>query len=242
MLGSGAREGEAGIVRHRGGLYYVSPGASLHGAGLKKGQCSLMTLLQRSVSAEVDSWLLAENPLMVSCIKASNSIAVTNKKTRARYAQIVENRRDMNIPEFGKEIMEYIEDFPGLYASDDPVHFSEPLARSAFVRIVEDAVAEALSRPHGKNCVVVIVCAGWNAEPAAKSSMKEAFILREMTQCRTTRDLMVLASKVTGVSCAIEENIAHHVIPPVIHQTYCKESTAALTRMTQYSDFHRVHG
>ena len=36
MLGSGAREGEAGIVRHRGGLYYVFPGASLHGAGLNK--------------------------------------------------------------------------------------------------------------------------------------------------------------------------------------------------------------
>ena len=64
---------------------------------------------------------------------------------------------------------------------------------------------------------VVVVCAGWNAEANAITSMKESFCAKQLALCKTTIDLIRWAKMNSG--CQFQYDIALSSVPKVLYQT-----------------------
>ena len=86
---------------------------------------------------------------------------------------------------------------------------------------------------------VVVVCAGWNAEPHATTSMKESFCAKQLALCKTTIDLMRWAKMNSG--CQLQFDIALSSVPKVLYQTNKEdhEKLQQLNRAALPSDFER---
>ena len=63
----------------------------------------------------------------------------------------------------------------------------------------------------------MVVCAGWNAEAHAITSMKESFCAKQLSLCKTTLDLIRWAKMNSG--CHFQYDIALSSVPKVLYQT-----------------------
>ena len=63
----------------------------------------------------------------------------------------------------------------------------------------------------------MVVCAGWNAEANATTSMKESFCAKQLALCKTTIDLIRWAKMNSG--CQFQYDIALSSVPKVLYQT-----------------------
>ena len=95
------------------------------------------------------------------------------------------------------------------------MHFSQPVAADAYDRMIAKARAEVSQAEF-----LVIVCAGWNAENRSESApLKEAFTAKQLSMCKTTRDLSQWAclNSAGSVSCPYLSTL--NEVPKVLHQT-----------------------
>ena len=102
-------------------------------------------------------------------------------------------RDDIGIRQTSFTIMSTQVDFPStqLYGPEDSLHFCSNIAGLAFDNIVEKAKKEVLSQyAEGEELpLIVVVCAGWNAEPNKLRSIKEALCAKHLSFCKDTIDL-----------------------------------------------------
>ena len=62
-------------------------------------------------------------------------------------------------------------DIPNLFSAGDNYHFNKGVAAVAYDLLVSKALGEVRDKS-SESFFVVVVCAGWNAEPNATTSMK----------------------------------------------------------------------
>ena len=106
-------------------------------------------------------------------------------------------------------------EFPELYRARDRCHFTQAVAADAYDRVIAKAREEV---PQAK--FLVVVCAGWNAENGNLStSMKEAFAAKQLSLCKTIRDLSQWASLNSAGSVSYQYQSTLKDVPKVLHQT-----------------------
>ena len=77
---------------------------------------------------------------------------------------------------------------PNLYTGEDTLHFNSQVANQAYDSMITKTREEALAK-FGPSNIVLIVCAGWNAEGNQTTSMKEAFCASSCL-CATTQEIL----------------------------------------------------
>ena len=107
-------------------------------------------------------------------------------------------------------------EFPNLYTGEDTLHFNSQVANQAYDSRITKAREEALAK-FGPNNIVLIVCAGWNAEGNQTTSMKEAFCAKQLSLCDDTRDLINWAHVNSRCCGRYEYNLVS--MPKVLYQT-----------------------
>ena len=78
---------------------------------------------------------------------------------------------------------------PNLYTGEDTLHFNSQVASQAYDSMITKTREEALAK-FGPSNIVLIVCAGWNAERNQTTSIKEAFCAKQLSLCDDTRKLI----------------------------------------------------
>lgn len=218
-------EGHAGVIQDESTDYIVSLGSCLHDKGQLSTQPSLASLVASSLSTPFLQQT-TDIPLKFVVIPAHDSV----RKGQNRFEQLVTYRKDMTVPEFSRTILSYQERFPSLYTKADRYHFHPSVAQVAFKTIMQDAIAEA-SANLGNEVLVVVVCAGWNAEPDKGRSRREALCLRHLLLCGTVTDLVLWSKMHSGTNFDWWRGVDHLPVPPVVHQTYLKEHDDAKANM-----------
>ena len=77
---------------------------------------------------------------------------------------------------------------PNLYTGEDTLHFNRQVHNQAYDSRITKNREETLAKL-GPSNIVLIVCAGWNAEGNQTSSMKEAFCASSCL-CATTQEIL----------------------------------------------------
>ena len=75
---------------------------------------------------------------------------------------------------------------PNLGTGEDTVQFNSQVANQTYDSMITKTREEALAK-FGPSNIVLIVCAGWNAEGNQTTSMKEAFCEKQLSLCDDTR-------------------------------------------------------
>jgi len=193
MLGDRPDKNPGAVVVEGNIAYVISPGSSLHSAGVHRGQHSLARMVAEHKNVELDGFFASTSsdpPLKFCCIRAEDSIGreVSKKmKSKYKYVNLLRYRGDMSVPQTRRSIASYSAEFPELYGTDDPLHFKREIAAEVFRRIIADGLADMCLDPSER---AVLVCAGWNAEPNKVSSMCEAFCLRHLLECKGVGDIV----------------------------------------------------
>ena len=139
---------------------------------------------------------------------------------------MIRYREDMGVVEYSRTINSFKDEFPNLYHVSDLAPFSDEIACEVAKPLVTNAIREALDTAPG--CCVVVVCAGWNAEPNSTSSMREAFVLRQLLQCKSPQDVLAWAKLNAGISHACSHgHQGLSLLPPMVYQTYMKDQVEA---------------
>ena len=224
----GSPYASAGILEEDGCFYVVSPGSSLNVKGQQPGQVALVEAVALGED-QLDTFFSGTFPIRVIAIKAEDSIAINSKKAKKMYKNMSLYRQDMRVPEFSRTINTFTSEFPELYAGPDKVHFSDGVAREAVICIINAAIEEALGG--ATDYQVVVVCAGWNAEPGEVSSMREAFMLRQLVMCKRPQDVLAWARLNAGISHLQFDALSGRSVPRMVHQTYLKEHAEAQANM-----------
>ena len=124
--------------------------------------------------------------------------------------------------DFPNQFLSSASEFPALYNSD-PYHFKQDIAAAAYDRLVSKARDEVRqTSDEDASTFVVVVCAGWNAENAKKNnlrSMKEAFFSKQLSLCKTTRELQQWADLNCGLDGGVSYQSTLKDLPKVFHQT-----------------------
>ena len=107
-------------------------------------------------------------------------------------------------------------EFPNLYTGEDKLHFNSQVANQAYDSMISKAREEALAK-FGSNNIVLIVCAGWNAEGDQIASMKEAFCAKQLSLCCNTDDLVNWAHMNSRRCGSYKYNLES--MPKVLYQT-----------------------
>ena len=105
---------------------------------------------------------------------------------------------------------------PNLYTGEDKLHFNSQVANQAYDSMISKAREEALAK-FGPHNIVLIVCAGWNAEGDQIASMKEAFCAKQLSLCCNTEDLVNWAHMNSRRCGSYKYNLES--MPKVLHQT-----------------------
>ena len=106
--------------------------------------------------------------------------------------------------------------------------------------LVSKAIGEVRDEFSG-SFLVVVVCAGWNAELDATTSMKESFCAKQLAMCRTTIDLMRWARMNSGG--LMQFDIVLSSAPKVLYHTNAEyqEELQQLNCAAFPSDFERKY-
>ena len=94
---------------------------------------------------------------------------------------------------FQKPLDRYTNAFPNLDGKDR-YHFSAAVAARAFLEMVADVVKHVRTISGDPQPIVVVVCAGWNAEPTKGHSRLEAFVAKQLSCSTTLREVWSLAT------------------------------------------------
>jgi hypothetical protein len=233
-LSSAEKNAAAGIIVDAANrVHVISPGSTLHAAGKHAGQHALTHMIAALAElpgtspedAVLHQLLHSHAAIEVIFIRAEDSVPAS-KKIQQRFKVMAEYRKDLSLPETDFSIMSLQEEFPGLHGEQDPLHFCTTLADAAFDLLIAKAISQ-VSQKYLLPPLVLVVCAGWNAEPNKKSSMFEALCAKHLSQCKTTDDLLNWALLNAGKGSATNLSESGNVtgLSKTLYQTYRQDDT-----------------
>ena len=148
-------------------------------------QCAILPLLSETAAEwaeKVGPDRLRARKVSVIFISAAESLPRQGfGKLDERFRALLQYRKELCIPETTRPIMSYTDAFPNLYGKDR-CHFSAAVAARAFLEMVTDAVKHVRTISGDPQPIVVVVCAGWNAEPTKGHSRLEAFVAKQLSR------------------------------------------------------------